>query len=253
LTRIIQTNILSFFAHPDDETMLAGGALALLAMLGHSVHYLVCTRGDGGEVGEPPVCDQAQLGKFRTVETINAVKALGGKTIDFLDYIDPIVGPDNLLFTFSDDIDKIVTQLTRVVRKHNIDSIISHGSNGEYGHPAHKTVYQAVKLYFEENKNSRLAWYTAQANYPNSVKPHLINVDDPASWVLDIKPVINQKINAAKAHVSQNALFVRRRQKELNRSVPLEEVIANEEAYGWVRGSRDELLSIFDASKNIKR
>jgi len=244
-------NILSFFAHPDDETMLAGGALALLAKLGHSVHYLVCTRGEGGETGEPPVCDQAQLGKFRTIETINAVNALGGKTINFLDYIDPIVGPDNLLFTFSDDIEKISNQLWDSVKMHNIDSIISHGSNGEYGHPAHKTVYQAVKLLFEENKNTKLAWYTVQANYPNPVKPHLINEDDPASWVLDIEPVINQKINAAKAHVSQNALFVRRRQKELNRIVSVDEVIVGEEAYRWVHGQRDELLSIFKAAKNI--
>jgi len=244
-------NILSFFAHPDDETMLAGGALAILAKLGHSVHYLVCTRGEGGETGEPPVCDQAQLGEFRTIETIKAVKALGGKTLDFLDYVDPIVGPDNLLFTFSEDVAKIVTQLSNVVRKYNIDSIISHGSNGEYGHPAHKTVFQAVKLYFEEFKDSRLAWYTVQANYPNPVKPHLLNVDDPASWILNIEPVINQKINAAKAHLSQNALFVRRRQRELNRIVSVDEVIVSEEAYRWVHGHRDELLSIFKASKNI--
>ncbi|MHB8134089.1 MAG: PIG-L deacetylase family protein [Anaerolineaceae bacterium] len=245
-------NILSFFAHPDDETMLAGGALALLAKLGHSVHYLVCTRGEGGEVGEPPVCDQEKLGKFRTIETINAVKALGGKTVEFLDYIDPIVGPDNLLFTFSDDIENIVTQLSKVVRKHHINSIISHGSNGEYGHPAHKTVFQAVKLYFEVNNNSDINWYTAQANYPNPIKPHLINKDDPASWILDIKPVIYMKINAAKAHVSQNALFVRRSQKELKRNVSLEEVIAEEEAYYWVRGSKDDLLSTFRESKNIR-
>ena len=43
-------NILAFFAHPDDETMLAGGALALLAQNGAQVHYLCATRGEGGEV-----------------------------------------------------------------------------------------------------------------------------------------------------------------------------------------------------------
>ena len=45
-------NILAFFAHPDDETMLCGGTLALLAQNGASVHYLCATRGEGGELGE---------------------------------------------------------------------------------------------------------------------------------------------------------------------------------------------------------
>jgi LmbE family N-acetylglucosaminyl deacetylase len=37
-------NILAFFAHPDDETILAGGTLALLGMAGAQVHYLCATR-----------------------------------------------------------------------------------------------------------------------------------------------------------------------------------------------------------------
>jgi len=52
-------NVLAFFAHPDDETMLAGGILALLSRGGAQVHYLCATRGEGGEVGEPPVCEPA--------------------------------------------------------------------------------------------------------------------------------------------------------------------------------------------------
>ena len=47
--------LLSFFAHPDDETMLAGGILAILSKLGVEIHYLSATRGEGGEVGEPPL------------------------------------------------------------------------------------------------------------------------------------------------------------------------------------------------------
>ncbi|MCK4898758.1 MAG: PIG-L family deacetylase, partial [Anaerolineales bacterium] len=36
-------NITAFFAHPDDETMLSGGTLALLAKSGAQVHYLCAT------------------------------------------------------------------------------------------------------------------------------------------------------------------------------------------------------------------
>ena len=42
-------NILVFFAHPDDETMLCGGTLALLAQAGAKIHFVCATRGEGGE------------------------------------------------------------------------------------------------------------------------------------------------------------------------------------------------------------
>jgi len=54
-------NALAVFAHPDDETMLCGGTLALLAKEGWKVHYLCATRGEGGEVGDPPVCSIEDL------------------------------------------------------------------------------------------------------------------------------------------------------------------------------------------------
>lgn len=42
-------------AHPDDETRLTGGLLARLAAQGVDVHLPCLTRGEGGEVGEPPL------------------------------------------------------------------------------------------------------------------------------------------------------------------------------------------------------
>ena len=99
--------ILSCFAHPDDETILAGGLLALLDEAGHEVHYLCCTRGEGGECGDPPVCDQDDLGSVRQEELKCAVKCLGGKSLHFLDYQDPKVGIDNILYSFTDDTDTL--------------------------------------------------------------------------------------------------------------------------------------------------
>ena len=60
-------NVLAFFAHPDDETMMAGGALMMLARQGLQVHYYSATRGEGGEVGEPPLCTFEELGTVREV------------------------------------------------------------------------------------------------------------------------------------------------------------------------------------------
>ncbi len=46
--------ILAIFAHPDDETMLCGGLLALASSTGHSVHVVSATRGEGGDLGSRP-------------------------------------------------------------------------------------------------------------------------------------------------------------------------------------------------------
>ena len=238
-------NVLAFFAHPDDETVLAGGCLALLSKSGHNVHYLISTRGEGGETGTPPVCTRPELGLIRENELRQAVNYLGGASLTILDYIDPIVGPDNKLFPFSDDPKLVKRQLEDVVLEKDIDIIISHGSSGEYGHPAHKLVFQIVKMFFE-NTNENVLWYTVQAEYKHALKPHLLNHDDPADWVLDTTSVRHQKIMATKAHKTQHALFLRRKSKELGRQALIEEVIVNEESYRLAYGSRDLLFELFN-------
>ena len=131
-------NVLAFFAHPDDETMLSGGVLALLAEKGAKVHYLCATRGEGGEVGEPPLCSRQELGQVRQAEMECAVKALGGASLTFLDFIDPTVGVDNQVYAFAASPDKLAGLLTKKAHEVDAQAILSHGSNGEYGHPAHK-------------------------------------------------------------------------------------------------------------------
>lgn len=237
-------NILAFFAHPDDETVLAGGCLAILSKFGHNVHYLISTRGEGGETGTPPICTRQQLSYFRENELQLAVNLLGGKSLTLLNYIDPMVGPENILYPFTDNPSDIVRQLTNVVEKKSIDIIISHGSNGEYGHPAHKLVYQIVKSFFEKLED-KIFWYTVQAEYDPAPKPHLLNHDDVADWVLDTTMVREEKILATKAHKTQHALFIRRKSKELGRQATIEEVIVNEESYHLASGYTDPLFELF--------
>ena len=138
-------NVLAFFAHPDDETILSGGLLALLASIDINVNYLCCTRGEGGERGDPPLCSQEQLGKFREDELNCAVNALGGKSLKILDYIDPLVGSGNQLFSFTENLIELSSALVNQIIEKKIDILISHGSNGEYGHQGHKTVYDTSK------------------------------------------------------------------------------------------------------------
>ncbi len=238
-------NILAVFAHPDDEAVLAGGLLAILAKLGHTVSYVSCTRGEGGEVGEPPVSTQQELGQAREKELTAAVKQLGGKNLTILDFIDPVVGDNNQLFSFTEDQDLLKKLIVNEIEKKAVDILVSHGSNGEYGHPGHVTVFEAIKQVISQYEH-KLAWYTCQAAYENHPKPHLVNRDDKSDWVLDVSIVKAEKLAAITAHKSQHSLFKRRKSKELGRDISLVEILQLEESYHFQNknGKEDVLQRI---------
>jgi len=222
--------VLAFFAHPDDETMLAGGILALLARQGAQVYYLCATRGEGGENGEPPLCALDALGAVREQEMRCAVDALGAAGLAFLDYIDPRVGADNTLYAYCDDVDTLAQQVREAVLRWNIGAVITHGSNGEYGHPAHLITHQAARLAVPGLGECAPLLYSSNACFPGHPKPRLANKDDDAHLVVDISPVLAQKTAAALCHATQHALFVRNASKEAGRPMRVEEVIVNLES-----------------------
>lgn len=203
--------VLAIGAHPDDETMFAGGMLARYAAAGHDVYILLTTRGEGGDVGEPPLCSREELGALREQEARNAAAALHAQKVMFLPFVDPLVGPDDTLSAvdatpaaFSDAIATVIGSLLP-------DVILTHGSNGEYGHPqhifTHTAVFEALHSLRPWQPQEVLTWCAA---YPEPERPRYINQDDPADIVLDVTPWLPQKIAAAKAYQSQHALFLRR-------------------------------------------
>jgi LmbE family N-acetylglucosaminyl deacetylase len=223
-------NVLAFFAHPDDETMLAGGTLARLARNKAQVHYLCATRGEGGENGDPPVCPIEQLGQTREAELVEAVGALGGRSLTFLGYIDPRVGPDDALYAYTDNLTLLAGQVAASIRQFSIEAVITHGSNGEYGHPAHILSHQAARIAVESFGAAAPLLYSVAAIYPEHPRPRLANQDDPADLILDISAVKDAKIKAAMAHRTQHALFVRRTSEDLGRPVRVPEVILTVES-----------------------
>ena len=80
-------SILAISAHPDDESLFAGGTLAMYAKRGHDVYILETTRGEGGEVGEPPLTTKENLGAYREQEVRKAARALGVRDIFFLPFL----------------------------------------------------------------------------------------------------------------------------------------------------------------------
>jgi N-acetylglucosamine malate deacetylase 2 len=241
-------NVICFAAHPDDETMLCGGTLALLAARGAKVHIACLTRGEGGEMGEPPLTTREQLGDVREAELVAAVQVLGGSSLTFLGYIDPVVGPEDSLFAPEHDDVMLAGQIINTIKQFKADVVLGHGSNGEYGHPAHVLMHQmtlaAVASLRKEAELSPLpSLYTFSAMYPDHPYPRIANKDDIADIMVDVSTVLDKKEAAALAHKTQNALFVRRRSQELGRAITVREALLPTEALHRVFGEPGDVFS----------
>jgi LmbE family N-acetylglucosaminyl deacetylase len=224
-------NVLAFFAHPDDETMLAGGTLALLAENGAQVHYLSATRGEGGEIGEPPVCSIDVLGEVREGELVCAVGVLGGRSLTFLGYTDPRMGEDEQLFPYTEDVTFLAGQVAASIRQFNIHVVISHGSNGEYGHPAHVITHQAALAAVMSFDDRSPSLFTVAANHSAYPYPRLANEADQADLVIDVSPIAEKKIKAALCHRTQHNLFVRWTSRQAGRKLTVPELVMKQESF----------------------
>lgn len=220
-------NLLAIFAHPDDETIFFGGTLAMLAAKGVHLHLVSATRGEGGDVGEPPLCRPDQLGAWREREMHCAAAALGARSLAFLDYIDPTISADGQLLAFEADHGILAMQIGAHIKQLQIEGVITHGSDGEYGHPAHRQVHQAVSI---AAKSEAHFMYTFSANFQNHPRSRLANRSDPADFILDIGPWFDCKLAAALCHRTQHALFVRRSSEEAGRQLAVEEVLMRTES-----------------------
>lgn len=203
------SKVLSIAAHPDDE-LFGAGYLAKLASEGHELHLLCTTRGEGGEVGEPPVGPKERLGVFREAEMRDAARALGARDVAFLDFVDPWMEIDGEARPIDAGPDEFRAAIAAHLGRLRPDVVVTHGSNGEYGHPQHVYTHRTVRAAIA----SLLPWQPAEllswcANTGANAGDTLTNRDDPADLVIDITPWFSQKLATALAHRSQHAMFVR--------------------------------------------
>ncbi len=200
-------SVLMIGAHPDDETMLTGGTLALFSSQGVQVHILCATRGEGGELGEPPVCSRDEVAAVREGELRCAARELGAAGVTFLGYVDPLVGPDEELYPFEVDFDTLAGQIRAVIRELRPDVALTHGQDGEYGHPAHQLLHQATRAAVAQTAHPPLL-YSFAAKVPG-IEDRIWNESDPAHLALDVRPWLDAKERAAWCHVTQHGLFRR--------------------------------------------
>ena len=214
-------------AHPDDETMFAGGYIARLAAEGHDVVLLCSTRGEGGEVGEPPVGPLERLGELREQELRCAGRALGAREVRFLEFVDPRMEIGGTASAIDASLEQFVAALRPHLEALRPELVLTHGSNGEYGHPqhvfTHRAVFRALADLGPAAPGQVVTWTAA---YPDNLEQRLTNQDDPADEVLDVTPWLAAKQAAAACHVSQHAMFLRN-----NPGKSLPEVIRRVESF----------------------
>jgi LmbE family N-acetylglucosaminyl deacetylase len=201
--------VLAIAAHPDDE-LFGAGYLAKLASEGNELYILCTTRGEGGEVGEPPVGPKSRLGEFREVEMQGSGRALGAREVWFLDFVDPWMEIGGEALAIDADPATFVARVAEKISTLKPDIVITHGSNGEYGHPQHVYTHRAVMAALGTlapwHPQELLTWC---ANTGDAETDRVVNQDDPADIALDVSPWFDRKLAAANAHVSQHAMFLR--------------------------------------------
>jgi LmbE family N-acetylglucosaminyl deacetylase len=125
--------ILSVWAHPDDETYLAGGTMAAAIDNGQRV---VCVSASAGERGtdDPVAWPPERLGRVRRWEAAAAMAVLGVREHHFLDLPDGnLAGVDQTA---------TVERLARLIADVAPDTILTFGPDGITYHPDHQAVSQ---------------------------------------------------------------------------------------------------------------
>ncbi|MBO0837915.1 MAG: PIG-L family deacetylase, partial [Actinobacteria bacterium] len=128
--------VLAFHAHPDDEVLLTGGTLAMLAAGGHRVVVVVAC---DGAVSAP----NDRLSEFRA-----SARILGAARAEYLGYADSGHGqmlypdpPGRVRFARADTVEA-AERLAAVIRAENASLLLSYDAQGGYGHRDHVKVHE---------------------------------------------------------------------------------------------------------------
>ena len=127
--------LLAVLAHPDDESLGIGGALARYAAEGVETSLVTATRGERGWPGDPQCYPgPAALGRIREAELLAAARALGLREVAFLDYLDGELDRA--------DPAEASARIAGHLRRVRPQVVVSFGPDGAYGHPDHIAIAQ---------------------------------------------------------------------------------------------------------------
>lgn len=129
--------VMSIWAHPDDETYLAGGVMAAVRDAGGRVVCVTASRGEAADENAT-AAERSELALVRTGELEKAFIELGIQEHHWLDL------PDGSLAAIDESgpVGRITTLLDDV----SPDTVLTFGPDGVTGHPDHRTVNRWVRL-----------------------------------------------------------------------------------------------------------
>ena len=197
--------LLAVWAHPDDESFLAGGLLSEVARRGGRVVTVTATAGEHG-IGDSAASSPAAVAARRIVELDAALEVLGGESAIHLGYADGGCG-----------------QVTNHLAVHLVGRIIDHvqpdvtltfGPDGVTGHPDHQAVGHWVRQAVAErgNRVPLITTATASAWHDEGIsRLHSIGAFWPGfpelgehGVAVQLDPeLVDRKLTAIACHASQ--------------------------------------------------
>lgn len=213
------TRYLFVHAHPDDETLATGVAMATLARSGAQVHLLTCTLGEEGEVIPPELAhlvtaEDDTLGPYRRSELRAAMAHLGvratvlgedpdthtGSAYRDSGMADTPANADPRSWVAADE-DEAVAAIRAHIEALDPDVVVTYDEHGGYLHPDHVATHRRTRAAVAAlPPQRRPALYVAllprdvaqadRAWLPDAVDPAhgltLLGADEPyPPWVVD--------------------------------------------------------------------
>lgn len=202
--------LVAVFAHPDDETFIAGGTLAQHAARGWDVHLVCATNGGLGSRGREPGESAESYQRRRVRELQEAVRRLGLRSLTLLGL------QDGGLQSEGPRRKEIVRQLLQYFYSVAPDVVVSFGADGISGHPDHVAISALARDAFRR--------YCAAVSRPESRPVFYAVVDSPAipkcckkngrqndsptiTTVVDTRRSWNRKLAAMEAYGSQSHIL----------------------------------------------
>lgn len=202
--------VIFVFAHPDDESFSSAGTIAKLTQKGVNVKLITATKGEAGQIGNPPLCKRKELGIVREKELRSAAKILGISQIYFLDYIDGTLNDTSIM--------KIGTKILEILKKEKPDIVVTFNKEGGSRHPDHVRIHKAATFAFKKyirniNKTIRLYYAATPRSFIKKLKDLGIMYKafgeikgmpvSQITTVVDISDTVGKKMKALKSHKTQ--------------------------------------------------
>jgi LmbE family N-acetylglucosaminyl deacetylase len=181
-------------AHPDDAEFMCGGTVALLARAGWEVVQLVATNGNKGT--KDPRRTSQMLAAEREQEQREAARILGAHEPIFLGFGDGELESD-------DELRGLVVRELRRLRPTLV--ITWDGFRPGFNHRDHRRIGRATYDAIWPDSDDRLFYAEHLDEGLEPHRPHMMllgGAGEPDVYV-DVEPVLETKVEAVSAHVSQ--------------------------------------------------